>query len=64
MKKNILSSFLPVLLFSILLISCNEKKDKEPVVEATSSHPAWSAQSNIYEIENLNQLVQKNKVQI
>lgn len=61
MKKNILSSFLPVLLFSILLISCNEKKDKEPVVEATSGHPAWSAQSNIYEI-NLRQFTKEGTI--
>ena len=57
MKKYNLSSFLPVLLFSIFIIGCNNtdtKKDKESVAEATSGHPAWSAQSNIYEI-NLRQ---------
>jgi len=54
MKKYNLLPFLPALLLSILVVSCNEQKDKEPVAEASSGHPAWSAQTNIYEI-NLRQ---------
>ncbi len=54
MKKIKLTPFLFTLLLLILLLSCNEQKDKEPVAEAASGHPAWSAQSNIYEI-NLRQ---------
>ena len=61
MKKNQLIPFLPSLLLSILLLSCNDQKDKEPVAEATSGHPAWSAQSNIYEI-NLRQFTKEGTI--
>lgn len=54
MKKIKLTPFLFTLLLLIILLSCNEQKDKEPVAEAASGHPAWSVQSNIYEI-NLRQ---------
>ncbi len=57
MKKYNLTSFLPVLLFSIFITGCNnnsDTKDIDPITEAATGHPAWSAQSNIYEI-NLRQ---------
>ncbi len=61
MKTNNLLSFLPAILFSLFLLSCNEEKDKEPVAEAAIGHPAWSAQSNIYEV-NLRQFTKEGTI--
>jgi alpha-amylase len=53
MGKNYLISILSIACFLIITESCNNQKDKETPVEK-NGHPAWSAQSNIYEV-NLRQ---------
>lgn len=61
MKKFNPISFLPILLFSTFLISCNEQQDKKPVAADLSGHPDWSAQSNIYEV-NLRQYTKEGTI--
>lgn len=65
MKKNILTLFLPAFLFSFFIVGCNntdtKEKKEEPVAEAATGHPAWSAQSNIYEI-NLRQFSKEGTI--
>ncbi len=53
MRKNYLISILSIVFFLIITQSCNNQNDKEAPVEK-NGHPAWSAQSNIYEV-NLRQ---------
>jgi alpha-amylase len=53
MKKNYLLYILPLAFVFFINESCNDQKEKEPTVE-TGTHAAWSAQSNIYEV-NLRQ---------
>ena len=53
MRKNYLISILSIVFFLIITQSCNNQNDKEAPVEK-NGHSAWSAQSNIYEV-NLRQ---------
>ena len=53
MRKNYLISILSIAFFLIITESCNNQNDKEAPVEK-NGHSAWSAQSNIYEV-NLRQ---------
>ena len=53
MRKNFLISILSIAFFLIIAESCNNQNDKEAAVEK-NGHAAWSAQSNIYEV-NLRQ---------
>jgi alpha-amylase len=53
MRKHNLLYILSLAFLFIINESCKNKKDKEAVVEQ-NGHPAWSAQSNIYEV-NLRQ---------
>ncbi len=55
MKKNYLLYILPLAFVLLINESCNNQKEKEQETPAdTSGHPAWSTQSNIYEV-NLRQ---------
>ncbi|MEO7306010.1 MAG: alpha-amylase family glycosyl hydrolase [Ferruginibacter sp.] len=55
MRKNYLLYTLSLVFGLIINTSCNDQKKKEAEVPAdAASHPAWSAQSNIYEV-NLRQ---------
>ena len=57
MKKKYLVYILPLAFVLLINESCNDQKQKEQEQETvadTSGHPAWSAQSNIYEV-NLRQ---------
>lgn len=61
MQKNNFLSFLPALLFSIIVLSCNEQKGKEPVAETGPGHRSWSPQSNVYEV-NLRQFTKEGTI--
>ncbi|MEO6253141.1 MAG: alpha-amylase family glycosyl hydrolase [Ferruginibacter sp.] len=57
MRKNYLLYILSLVFGLIINTSCNDQKTKEAEAEVpveTSVHPAWSAQTNIYEV-NLRQ---------
>jgi len=53
MKKKYFLSILSLVFLLLINESCNDQKTKETNVD-TSGHPAWAAQSNIYEV-NLRQ---------
>ncbi|MEO6539886.1 MAG: alpha-amylase family glycosyl hydrolase, partial [Ferruginibacter sp.] len=57
MRKNYLLHILSLAFVLLINTSCNDQKKKEaeaPAAADTSSHPGWSAQTNIYEV-NLRQ---------
>jgi len=59
LKRRI--SFLPVCFLAVVIVSCNQQQGKAPVADVAYDHPAWSAQSNVYEV-NLRQYTKEGTI--
>jgi glycosidase len=61
MNVKKLITCLPAFLCTIIMVSCNQQKDKEPVSVPDAGHRVWSAQSNVYEV-NLRQFTKEGTI--